>query len=1280
MRTIKLIRFVLSIWTSIIYKIIPSVAVFLISFFLFADHADAADLKIMKMGLGSGTVASSPAGINCGVDCDETYGSGVSVTLTATPVAGSTFSGWGGDCSGTTTCTVTMSADRSVRAEFSLATAISLISSFTPEGLATYLTANPTVNTAARFVKALPSEYKQNWILMSRSESLQTGTAQSPRLLLPSPDARFVFTVGMTEHGSYPGAHPNAIEYMQWDAGEKNFRFHEIVLAAIPAMGNVPARSRGVSIDDNKCSKCHSTRNVLNRSTFPGTTGIPPGTVKTKNKPNWDTYDSWGGMLPFNRDRIYQGSVEAAAFRKIFNPWTWRTNDSVRSFIEQLELQPTGVPATHAITRTNGGTNDGHINFAFDALPPVLTEPAPSGTDPAITTSYSFDGAAGPGPATSVTRGGSRITLHHSNIPTSDEGRGVRFFDALGGLAGTLNQQRIADELVNHRFATGSVPIDVRPIALAITKGCVSVNAATNTVTSTPPLTIDIGFFNARNGMSINGLVTDSRTRAQSLPRRKADIQKLNLDRTDDPYLLAEANGLIQQYGSATSAGTDTSMSRLRQEVFRRPVDNPGPDSTVMGGVYVDRELYDYNTNRIALYRYFLEPLGVSVDKWSMGIRGRSRTYSFADVFSTYANVFQPQLEASLGSDPIPGLSAPYECAALIGAVNSTLSSLPPVNAVPTYTDVQRIFNKSCIECHGGLGYPPYGVGSLDLSEDENPPAVVPPMVSPRLARSHANAVALTTTDPATSYLYGRITNTNEACPSGLMPCGGPPLSKVDIETIRRWIAGSPSRPSTVGDPHIKTIDGVNYDFQSAGEFILLRDENLEIQARQTAVATDSPLGPNAHTGLSSCVSVNSAVAVRVGPHRITYQPNISGQPDSSGLQLRIDGKLTKMSAQKIPLASGERIAGTTTSRLSSAAKFVRNLASGGRILGTTAPGGIQIEAPGGTIVVITPNWWNYYQLWYMNIDVRHVRATEGVMGAIAPGNWLPALPNGSFMGPRPADLHQRYLDLYEKFADAWRVNNASTLFDYASGTSTSAFTIDSWPTEAPQSCTLPRQPEESPAKPPVKPLALKVAKRYCGTIIATDRRANCEQDVMVTAEPGFAKTYLLTEQIERNAIPNAPLLVLPENNKADLATTVTFTWKKTSDLDDDPLTYRHCVWDVSERYTFNDCDVVSIQTTSQGGNILYAVLVGLVGCLLFAVLIFTGMKNKRDLLGLVAIAILAAIILAYYIGHTDTVSKDTVSKTVSGLKPGKAYFWKVIAEDDKGGSTESETRRFTIK
>lgn len=675
MSTTKLILFVLSTWSSIIYKITPSIAVLLISFFLFANPAGAADLKVMKMGLGSGTVASSPGGINCGVDCDQPYGSSVSVTLTASPVAGSTFSGWGGDCSGTTTCTVAMSASRSVRAEFSLTTAIPKISDFKPEEIATYLTFNEdTVNSAAQFIAALPIEFRQNWILMSRSESLQTGTAQSPRLLFPSANAQFVFTVGMTELSSYPGAHPNAIEYMQWDPVQKNFRFHEIVVADIPAMGGTitlpdgsmgprfPARPRGIYIDDSKCSKCHSTRNVLNRGSTPGTDGVEPGKVKVKNKPNWDAYDSWGGMLPFNRDRIYQGSVEAAAFRKIFNLWTWRTNDSVRSIIEQLELQPLGVVAVDAITRTNGGANDGHINFAFDTSLPVLTEPAPTGTDPAITTAYSFNRAAGTGVATSVTRGGSYVTLRHTRDAASTgvsnvEGRGVELFDLLGGQNGDFNQQRIAAELISHRFATGSVPIDVRPIALAITKRCLSVNATTNTVTSTPPLpphTIDLGFFNARNGLSINDLVTDTKTRAQSLPRRKADIQKLNLDRTGDPYLYAAENGLIQQYGSTTSAGTVTLLSRLRQEVFRRPIDLGRADVTVMGGIYVDRELYgnnpiptsidytDLNTEKVALYRYFLEPLGVSVDKWTMGVRGRSRTYTFADVFGLTKTFFNP--------------------------------------------------------------------------------------------------------------------------------------------------------------------------------------------------------------------------------------------------------------------------------------------------------------------------------------------------------------------------------------------------------------------------------------------------------------------------------------------------------------------------------------------------------------------------------------------------------------------------------------------------------------
>jgi len=1172
--------------------IAPGVAALLFILLGLADPAVAADLRVMRTGLGSGTVTSAPAGISCGLDCDETYGSAVSVTLTATPDAGSTFTGWAGDCSGLGSCIVTMSADRSVRADFSLSTAIPTVGDFTPEGVDAYLTANPVVDSPARFIKALPVDFKRNWILMSRSESLQTGTAETPRILLPSADARFVFSAGLATHPSYPGAHPNAIEYMQWDATDKNFRFHEVVLDAIPAMGVFPARSRGVSIDDQKCSRCHSTQNVLNTTSSPGTTGIPPGTLKAKNKPNWDSYDSWAGMMPFNRDRIYQGSVEAAAFRKIFNLWTWRADDEVRAVIEQLELQPPGVLPAHDVTRTEGGTYDGHVNFPFDVSPPVLIEPAPVGSVPAITTNYEFDGAAGTGPATSVERSGSFITLHHSNIPLSDEGRGVRFFDALGGLAGNLNARRISDELIDHRFATGSFPIDVRPIALAITKSCLSRDEPSNTVVATPSLTIDLTFFDDRNGMRINELVDDTQLRAESLPRRKADLEKVNADRTGDPYLTAPDDGLVQEYGAATSAGTDTSLARLRQEVFRRRIDLGSPDATVMGGIYVDRESYGFNTEKVALYRYFLEPLGVSVDSWSMGVRGRSRTYTFADVFSTYLNVFEPELEASLLSNPVPGLTDPDDCSQLIDAVNLTLASLPDADATPTYTDVQRIFNRSCIECHGGLEYPPYSTyGSfLDVSEDELL------TLGTRLARSHARATSYVTADPLTSTLYLRITDTSEDCPFGLMPCGGPSLSKTDVETIRRWIEGG--SPSTAGDPHIKTIDGVNYDFQAAGEFVLLRGENLEIQARQTAVATNSPLGPNAHTGLTSCVSVNGAIAVRIGPHRITYQPAPGNQSSPGVLELRIDGQLTSLPAPEILLPSG------------------------GRIVRTSASGGIQIEAPGGTVVVITPGWWSYYEIWYFNLNVRHARAIHGVMGALAPGSWLPALPDGSSLGPRPASLHQRYVDLYDNFGAAWRVTDETTLFDYAPYTSTDSFTIESWPGESPESCTPPPLPAGPLDRPPLDPLPLQMAQQHCKAIVAPDRKANCVQDVMVTADPGFAATYLATEQIERNATPLPPVLVFPEANQVEVSTQVSFSWQQAIDPEGDPLAYRLCVWDVDRAFTFADCQAASGENTTWNGE-------------------------------------------------------AAVDETVINLAPGRAYFWKVIADDGKGGSVESETRRF---
>ena len=78
-----------------------------------------AQLSVTKNGTGSGTVTSSPAGINCGATCSANFSGGTIVTLTASVSAGSTFAGWaGGGCSGTGTCDVTLSADTAVTATF----------------------------------------------------------------------------------------------------------------------------------------------------------------------------------------------------------------------------------------------------------------------------------------------------------------------------------------------------------------------------------------------------------------------------------------------------------------------------------------------------------------------------------------------------------------------------------------------------------------------------------------------------------------------------------------------------------------------------------------------------------------------------------------------------------------------------------------------------------------------------------------------------------------------------------------------------------------------------------------------------------------------------------------------------------------------------------------------------------------------------------------------------------------------------------------------------------
>jgi len=79
-------------------------------------------LVVNKAGTGSGTVTSTPAGINCGTTCTTTF-LFAPVTLTATPANGSVFASWSGVCTGTAlTCTFTPRMNSSSNFNFVTAT------------------------------------------------------------------------------------------------------------------------------------------------------------------------------------------------------------------------------------------------------------------------------------------------------------------------------------------------------------------------------------------------------------------------------------------------------------------------------------------------------------------------------------------------------------------------------------------------------------------------------------------------------------------------------------------------------------------------------------------------------------------------------------------------------------------------------------------------------------------------------------------------------------------------------------------------------------------------------------------------------------------------------------------------------------------------------------------------------------------------------------------------------------------------------------------------------
>ncbi|WP_275423165.1 S8 family serine peptidase [Geomonas oryzisoli] len=74
-------------------------------------------INYAKLGTGAGDVSMEP-GETCSGNCSQYFEPGTAVVLRATPALTARFEGWGGACSGTGACSVTVDSDKAVTASF----------------------------------------------------------------------------------------------------------------------------------------------------------------------------------------------------------------------------------------------------------------------------------------------------------------------------------------------------------------------------------------------------------------------------------------------------------------------------------------------------------------------------------------------------------------------------------------------------------------------------------------------------------------------------------------------------------------------------------------------------------------------------------------------------------------------------------------------------------------------------------------------------------------------------------------------------------------------------------------------------------------------------------------------------------------------------------------------------------------------------------------------------------------------------------------------------------
>jgi plastocyanin len=276
-----------------------------------------------------------------------------------------------------------------------------------------------------------------------------------------------------------------------------------------------------------------------------------------------------------------------------------------------------------------------------------------------------------------------------------------------------------------------------------------------------------------------------------------------------------------------------------------------------------------------------------------------------------------------------------------------------------------------------------------------------------------------------------------------------------------------PSNPANgdgTGDPHLTTFDGVSYDFQAAGEFVLAREPSgsLAVQGRLVPVS-------------NRAVSVIEAVATTLDGRNVTIDAadstplTVSGvdQPLADGDNVTVgNGTVFRRGDTFVVIYPGE------DDRLSDGDERLRVDVRGDRV----------------DVRVV--------------LDDQRTKAVEGLLGS-PNGNRTDdiAYANGTALD-RPLSLGE----LYGPYRADYRVTSDTSLFDYDAGESTAGFFLPDYPGEIVTVESLDEDERRAAAE----------QAREAGLTPGTPAFENAVLDFALTGDPSYIQSA--SESVATNA------------------------------------------------------------------------------------------------------------------------------------------------------------------